>query len=224
MVAYTVCAIFGAALFSGYWWTIQAAFAKIEPPKTAAVVHRYFPWLMLNQVEAEENGPVTGVRVFFMVRDENGKFPSNPLNNVRFLVSTPIPRSDADGWHECQLVRSPNYPEWSNRDMPSIAVFGRLMLKRESTLLHVTASASNGTWDVIAVLRLIGGKLETRQLLQGQFFSDDHRLAIDESSDGFPPEERSAPLKWDRALFARYGVPSVAGNEVGTACQAMQLL
>jgi hypothetical protein len=65
---------------------------------------------------------------------------------------------------------------------PNAPVFGYMNLQRETTLLHTTSSASNGTWDGIVIIRVINGKPETREIVQGRFFSDDSTLTIDEAS------------------------------------------
>ncbi len=155
--------------------------------------HHYFPWLPLNQIGVAGNGYNALIFINFVVRDERAQtlggssvsLPNNPLDNVRLSVTAPILRSDADGWHDCQLAHA-EYAEWSNRDMPpNSPVVGWMDLIRETTLLHATASASNGTWDAIVVIRIINGKPETREVINGRFFSDDFALTVDESSRDF---------------------------------------
>jgi hypothetical protein len=192
--------------------------------------HRYFPWLPLNGVSLALDGQAAGVVMSFAVRDESPNrpggssvsLPNNPLDNVRLLITTPIPRSDAEGWHECQLARA-GFAEWSNRDTPPNApVFGWMRLEKPAVLLHATASASNGTWDAIVVILVVNGRPEIRELVTGRFFSDDSTLTIDEASAGFPAEERRIPLRWDNLLFAHYRVSSVALDKVAAACQSIQ--
>jgi hypothetical protein len=174
----------------------------------------------------DDAGRVIGVIISFVVRGQiNGHIsslmalPYNPLSNVRFVVSTPMLRSDADGWNECELVRSRILLELSNRDFPSPAAFGYWRLKGDSALLHATVSASTGTWDYISVIRLINGKLETRELLTGQFFGDNYNLRIDEHSTGFPLDEQAIPLIWGKELFMRYRVAPVPANQLTRSCQ-----
>jgi hypothetical protein len=105
---------------------------------------------------------------------------------------------------------------------PNAPGFGWMSLQRETILLHTTASASNGTWDGIVIIRVINGRPETREIVQGRFFSDDSTLTVDEVSAGFPAEDRKMSVAWGAPLFVHYGVPPVTGDKVTTSCQEMQ--
>lgn len=144
--------------------------------------------------------------------------PSVPLHNVRLNVSTPVLRSDAPGWHECYLVQTQTVPTWSNLDF----FFGRLGLldlRQPATLLNVTAVDDGGQWNEIAILRIVNGRLESREILDGTSFQDNAHIYIDEASEGFPSSERDLPVKWDRELFRRYNVPTVTRDQVQSACR-----
>ena len=192
--------------------------------------HRFFPWMPLNGVSLESNKVPASIIISFVVRDEhpngsNGSdisLPNNPLNNVRLTMTAPILRLDADGWHECPLVRW-GAIEWSNRDMPpNSPVFGYLTLPRQTALLHTASTASTGIWDAIIVIRVINGRPEFRERVEGQFFNDNSPLSFDDFSSGFPKEERGLQLRWGPPLFKYYNLPSVKVNEVSATCLVMQ--
>ena len=205
---------------------VVGSFSYLPPPRHH---HSYFPWLALRQATVDSRGRTTDVLINFEIRDERPLrmgdiLPNAPLENVRLRVTTPIPRADNGGWHECALVDSAILPVWRNGDPFPAAAFGFLKLTGESTVLLVDSSASSGTWQSIAIIRLINGKVETRQVLHGEFVGSDNLLTIDDASKGFPVEERNMPLKWDRPLFDYYKVHSVTSDRVGAACRDMQLL
>jgi hypothetical protein len=181
---------------------------------------RYFPWMFLNETLIGRKSAVVGFVVSFMVRDRSDSLglPNNPLDNVRFLVNIPIPRSDTTGWHQCEIIRSPILPEWSNRDSPPPGAFGYFKLNGDNTLIYATVSASSGTWDYKLLLRLIDGALEYREVLSGQFFSDGYTLTMDRHSKGLPITDQTGSLTPNDGLFSHYSLQFVKGEQVNTAC------
>jgi hypothetical protein len=193
---------------------------KVWPP-------RYALWLNTNATTVDAAGRADAMAVSFIIRGtdslyKNPILPSIPFHGLRITVNMPVlMRTDDPGWNECTLVRTATIPVWSNRDL-TLANLGFLDLVREYTLLHATASDDMADWDIVVVLALVNGKLQSREVVIGRFFDDRSEVRIDEATEGFPKTELNVPLQWDPTLLKRYRVPAAPMGKVNPTCPTLR--
>ena len=131
---------------------------------------------------------------------------------MHIRVNLPVavsPDPNENAWSLCQIADS-HSAEWNN-DSASTRVLAIVPLQRDTTLLEFHATARNGQWNGVILLRRSGSKLTKQISLRGSLVSawwQKRTMSVDETHDGESVKPTSGDIyPLTKELLVKYGVP-----------------
>ena len=194
---------------------------------------RPYPWFLPVTEIPDGNKIIRKVALHVYVRDtpmsaeqKRGVATMSSLDNLHVTVDEPIsvdPKQNS--WRSCTVLDF-HVPEWNN-DSASRPL-AELNLEKDTTILRVHATASNGQWTgAVSLKRLGDGSTLVREVaLRGSLVShwwQSEKMSVDETHDGksvrFTTDD-IFPLTTEKLI--KYGVPVLNATNAHQQCSEFQ--